>query len=114
MRIVHLTASTFFGGPERQMIGLARHLPPSHRTHILSFGEGGRAEAVRLGPDEERLALRAARAVGAEVAGVDLLPGPGGDWFVIEVNAVPGWRALAPVAGLDVAAAVVAYLAEGA
>jgi glycosyltransferase involved in cell wall biosynthesis len=42
MRIVHLTASTFFGGPERQMIGLARHLPPSHRTHILSFGEGGR------------------------------------------------------------------------
>jgi glycosyltransferase involved in cell wall biosynthesis len=44
MRIVHLAASTFFGGPERQMIGLARHLPPDYRMHFLSFGEGGRCE----------------------------------------------------------------------
>ncbi len=44
MRIVHLTASTFFGGPERQMIGLARHLPPTHRTFFLSFAEGGRCQ----------------------------------------------------------------------
>jgi glycosyltransferase involved in cell wall biosynthesis len=44
MRIVHLTASTFFGGPERQMIGLARHLPASHRTYFLSFAEGDRCQ----------------------------------------------------------------------
>jgi glycosyltransferase involved in cell wall biosynthesis len=44
MRIVHLTASTFFGGPERQMIGLARHLPPSHGTFFLTFAEGGRCQ----------------------------------------------------------------------
>ena len=37
-------------------------------------------------------------------AGVDLLPGPDGEWYVIEVNAVPGWRALAPATGVDVAA----------
>ncbi|MCX7700666.1 MAG: glycosyltransferase [Gemmataceae bacterium] len=42
MRIVHLTSSRFYGGPERQMIGLARHLPPSCRTFFLSFSEGGR------------------------------------------------------------------------
>src|SRR5260370_24124547 len=42
MRLVHLTASTFFGGPERQMLGLARHLPPECQTHFLSFSEGGR------------------------------------------------------------------------
>lgn len=42
MRIVHLTASTFFGGPERQMLGLARHLPPHCRSSFLSFPEGGR------------------------------------------------------------------------
>jgi ribosomal protein S6--L-glutamate ligase len=95
----------------RALAAIRRRSDGGWRTNVA---QGGRAEAVRLGPDEERLALRAARAVGAEVAGVDLLPGPGGDWFVIEVNAVPGWRALAPVAGLDVAAAVVAYLAEGA
>src|SRR5437660_457280 len=42
MRIVHLTASTFFGGPERQMLGLARHLPADCQTHFLSFSEGDR------------------------------------------------------------------------
>ncbi len=42
MNIVHLTASTFYGGPERQMLGLARHLPDSYRSSFLSFSEGGR------------------------------------------------------------------------
>jgi glycosyltransferase involved in cell wall biosynthesis len=44
MRIVHLTASTFFGGPERQMLGLARHLPADCRTSFVSFPEGGRCQ----------------------------------------------------------------------
>lgn len=44
MRIVHLTASTFFGGPERQMLGLARALPPDCQTSFLSFAEGGRCQ----------------------------------------------------------------------
>src|SRR5262245_22319395 len=44
MRIVHLTASTFFGGPERQMLGLARALPANCQTSFLSFWEGGRCQ----------------------------------------------------------------------
>jgi glycosyltransferase involved in cell wall biosynthesis len=39
--VVHLTASPFFGGPERQMIGLARSLPADHRSTFLSFAERG-------------------------------------------------------------------------
>ncbi len=78
------------------------------RTNVA---QGGKAEMVRPAPDEERLALAAAAAVGAPLAGVDLLPGPEGEWYVIEVNAVPGWRALAPVAGIDVAAEIVRFLA---
>jgi glycosyltransferase involved in cell wall biosynthesis len=42
--VVHLTASTFFGGPERQMLGLARALPPEYRTAFVLFREGGRCE----------------------------------------------------------------------
>jgi len=42
MNVVHLTASTLFGGPERQMLGLAEHLPPEYRTTFVSFREGGR------------------------------------------------------------------------
>jgi glycosyltransferase involved in cell wall biosynthesis len=45
MNIIHLTASTFFGGPERQMLGLARSLPAGVRTAFLSFAEGGRCRA---------------------------------------------------------------------
>jgi glycosyltransferase involved in cell wall biosynthesis len=46
MRIVQLMASPFFGGPERQMLGLARALPPSYRTSFLSFSEGGRCRPL--------------------------------------------------------------------
>jgi glycosyltransferase involved in cell wall biosynthesis len=42
MRIVHLTASTFFGGPERQMLGLAEALAHRSSTIFLSFSERGR------------------------------------------------------------------------
>jgi glycosyltransferase involved in cell wall biosynthesis len=40
--VIHLTASTFYGGPERQMLGLARALGAEIRTVFLSFSEGGR------------------------------------------------------------------------
>jgi glycosyltransferase involved in cell wall biosynthesis len=45
MNIIHLTASTFFGGPERQMLGLARAMAPADDTVFLSFAEGGRCRA---------------------------------------------------------------------
>ena len=56
----------------------------------------------------------AAKAVGAPMAGVDLLQGPAGEWYVIEVNAVPGWRALAPVTGVDVAAEIIRFMVSDA
>lgn len=77
------------------------------RTNVA---QGGTAEAVTPGPDEVRLALQAADVLGVLVAGVDLLPAPDGGWYVLEVNAVPGWRALAPVTGVDIAAATLAFL----
>jgi glycosyltransferase involved in cell wall biosynthesis len=54
MNVVHLMASPFLGGPERQVLGLARALPASYRSTILSFRESGRCrplldEARRLG-----------------------------------------------------------------
>jgi len=60
MVIVHLTASTFFGGPERQMLGLAQHLPADCRSVFLSFAEGGRyrdflEQARRLGFEADAL-----------------------------------------------------------
>jgi len=45
MKIAHLTASRFFGGPERQMLQLAASLPAGTATLFASFCEGGRCEA---------------------------------------------------------------------
>lgn len=41
MNVVHLTDSPFFGGPERQMLGLAVNLPKSIQTTILCFRDNG-------------------------------------------------------------------------
>ena len=63
------------------------------------------AHAERHVPtDQERdYALRAAQATGTWFAGVDLLYDSAGRCYVIEVNAVPGWKAFARVNELDVA-----------
>jgi glycosyltransferase involved in cell wall biosynthesis len=78
MRICHLTASTLFGGPERQMLGLAQHLGPAYRTDFVSFAENGRCrpflaklkhhgfDARALSHDTPHLA-RAARELGAHL-----------------------------------------------
>jgi RimK family alpha-L-glutamate ligase len=93
----------------RVLTAMRRWANGGWRTNVA---QGGRAERVEVQPEEERLALRAAAAVGAPVAGIDLLPGPGGKWYVLEVNAVPGWRALAPVTGVDVAVELLRFCAN--
>jgi RimK family alpha-L-glutamate ligase len=95
----------------RVLTAMRRRSRGDWRTNVA---QGGSAEPTRIGREEESLALQSAAALEATVAGVDLLPGPAGEWYVIEVNAVPGWRALAPVTGVDVAAAVVNELTQGA
>jgi glycosyltransferase involved in cell wall biosynthesis len=44
MHVVHLMASPFYGGPERQMLGLAKHLPSDVTSTFLSFAERGLAQ----------------------------------------------------------------------
>jgi glycosyltransferase involved in cell wall biosynthesis len=43
--VTHLTSSTFHGGPERQMLGLAGVLAADVRSIFLSFSEGGQCRA---------------------------------------------------------------------
>jgi tetrahydromethanopterin:alpha-L-glutamate ligase len=74
---------------------------------------GGRPEVFAIDDEAAGLALRAARAVGATMAGVDLLPDlDSGRWTVLEVNAVPGWKALGAATGVDVATAILAELRD--
>ena len=62
--------------------------------------------ALALGEAERAVALAAAAALEADVAGVDLLVTPDGEIFVVEVNGIPGWQALQSVCDDDLTARV--------
>lgn len=80
---------------------------PDFRTNIARQGTAEKHHPSRLEID---YALRAASAVQARFAGVDLLYGPDGRAYVIEVNAVPGWQAFRRATGIDVADRVIGSL----
>jgi RimK family alpha-L-glutamate ligase len=74
--------------------------------------QGAIGEPVELDDHLIDLSLRATRVVGAEHAGVDILPCDDGGYSVIEVNTIPGWRALAAATGVDAAQCLVDHVLE--
>ncbi len=88
----------------RVIAAMRRHGNGDYRTNI---SRNGRAEPVELLKREQDLALKASAATGCRFAGVDLLYDRSGKVYVIEVNAVPGWRALSRVTDIDVAGLLV-------
>lgn len=68
---------------------------------------GGSAEHIRLSPAERAIALRAARAFGLGLAGVDMLRSAEGP-KVLEVNASPGLEGIERATGRNLAAAIIA------
>ena len=77
-----------------------------------NLARGGTARSLSLGEQLSALAVRAAAAVGADYAGVDLLTGRDGTTYVLEVNGIPGWRGLQEATGLDIAGRLVDHLAR--
>jgi ribosomal protein S6--L-glutamate ligase len=92
-----------------QAWGMRRRNANDWRTNI---SRGGIAEPLEVSEELRELATRSAAAVGAEIAGVDLLPDGRDGYYVLEVNAVPGWKALAEATGVDVADQVLRHVAE--
>jgi RimK family alpha-L-glutamate ligase len=89
----------------RVLGAIERRAPPGEwRTNV---SRGGSTRPIELSAEWKQLAIRAAAAVGADYAGVDLLPSRDGQVYVLEVNGVPGWRGLQRATGLDVAGAIV-------
>ena len=78
----------------------------------VNISRNGRAEAYQPTAAECQLALQAAKKTDTCFAGVDLLYDRDGNCYVIEVNAVPGWRAFARVTNIDVADKLVALIEQ--
>lgn len=79
---------------------MKRRSSTDFRTNVARDAKAEPHEATET---ERRFAVQSAATVGARIAGADLLYDRSGRLFVIEVNAVPGWRAFRKVTGVDVA-----------
>lgn len=100
-------------------------IPESHRIRALVVGEkvvGAVKRQTKWHKDEteetlnpvpenvEKLAVSAARAVGLDICGVDILVNPTGQMWVIEANAAPSWKLIAQNCGVNVEHEIVKYL----
>lgn len=81
--------------------------PGEFRSNLHRGGLGTR---VKLSPAERRTALRAAKVMGLQVAGVDLLRSRKGP-LVLEVNSSPGLEGIEATSGIDVAGAIIDHVA---
>ena len=90
-----------------RVVGAIERRAPGWRTNLA---RGGTAQGVSLPDNLNALAVRAAAAVGADYAGVDLLAGKDGRVYVLEVNGIPGWKGLQEATGLNVAGELVDFL----
>ena len=74
---------------------------------------GGSAKLVKISPEERSTALRAAKAMGLSVCGVDMLRANHGA-VVMEVNSSPGLEGVENATGLDVAGLIIEFLEKNA
>lgn len=74
---------------------------------------GGTAEKIKLTPEERSTAVRAAKAMGLRIAGVDILRSNHGP-VVMEVNSSPGLEGIEKYTGVDVAGKIVEFLEKNA
>lgn len=91
----------------QQVYGMSRHNEFDWRKNISL---GGHAVAHQVTPHEKSLAIRCAKAVGTNIAGVDVLQVTNNRYVAIEVNSSPGWQMLSRTLDVDIAAEIMRYL----
>jgi len=81
-------------------------------TWITNVKQGGQPLAIAPDPKMERLAIAAAEAVGAAIAGVDVLVAADGLPTVLEVNSMPAWSGLQKVSERNIAEAIASAMLD--
>jgi RimK family alpha-L-glutamate ligase len=93
----------------KRLLAMRRRNTSDWRTNV---SRGAIAEPFELDQRLEQIALTATKAVGGQIVGVDILPARDGRLLTLEVNAVPGWRAMSRALNIDVAGLVVNYVEQ--
>lgn len=83
-------------------------LPGEFRSNLH---RGGEMEGIKPDPEEAAIAVRAAKALGLGIAGVDLLRSNEGP-LLLEVNSSPGLEGIEKASGIDVARAIVRHMMQ--
>ena len=74
---------------------------------------GGSAELIKLSPEERSTAIRAAKSMGLNVCGVDMLRANHGP-VVMEVNSSPGLEGVEKATGIDIAGKIIDFIEKSA
>jgi len=96
---------------DRVVAAMKRQGPPGEFRSNLH--RGGLGERVRITPEEREMAVKAARTLGLNVCGVDMLRSKSGP-LVLEVNSSPGIEGLEKATGVDVASLMIDFLERNA
>ena len=92
----------------RRVVGamMREGAPDEFRSNLH---RGGTAKMIRITPEERSTAVRAASALGLNVAGVDLLRANHGP-VILEVNSSPGLEGIEKATGTDVAGRIITFM----
>jgi RimK family alpha-L-glutamate ligase len=77
-----------------------------------NVSQGAIATTVELNPEMQALAVHAAQVIGLDYAGVDLMPAENGKTYVLEINSIPGWRALQKTTSENSASCIVDHVLQ--
>jgi RimK family alpha-L-glutamate ligase len=80
----------------------------SWKTNI---SKGAKPTKIKIGKEVEELSLKAAKTIGCEISGVDLMETDEG-FFLLEVNSQPGWRGLQSISEVNIAEKIINYIIQ--
>ena len=89
-----------------QVISSMRRVATGWKTN---YSQGAKPAPTEISDEFKELAVKAAKAVGCKVAGVDILEGPEGP-RIVDVNSQPGWKGLQMVAKVNIADELVKFV----
>jgi len=91
---------------DNHVIAAMRRVADGWKTN---YSQGARPAPIELSSAHERLAVKASKAVGCKIAGVDILEGPNGP-KIVDVNSQPGWKGLQMVTKVNIAEEIVNFI----
>jgi len=91
---------------DNHVVAAMRRVAEGWKTN---YSQGARPAPATLSREFEDLAVKASKAVGAKVCGVDILEGPGGP-CICDVNSQPGWKGLQMVTKVNIGEEIVKFL----